>query len=183
MANNIITLVGSREAPAKIIRVAEQMGKALSDRGWIARSGGAIGMDQAFLRFYDPALTEVYRPDSKNGAINALEFDNWEEAESIAKTYVLHFEYMNLYSKQLHTRNAYQVLGRNLDLRSDMLICWAKESSGIALGGTRTAVLIAKSYKVPVLNLSRPDHLSKVCRKFDIPIPTLNAVRRLEFLE
>lgn len=181
---NTITLVGSREAPAHVIKVAEQIGKAFSDRQWIARSGGAVGMDQAFLRFYDPALTEVYRPDSKHGALNALEFDNWEEAEQIVKTYVPHFEYMDFYSQWLHTRNVYQVLGRDLNAPSKMLICWARERGGIALGGTRTAVLIAKSYKVPVFNLSRPEHMTKLCEKFGIPVPYVDTgPRSLDFLE
>ncbi len=47
-SNKYYSGIGSRETPDDIIDVMKQLGKKLADQGWILRTGGAKGADQAF---------------------------------------------------------------------------------------------------------------------------------------
>ena len=58
---------------------------------------------------------------------------------------------MKLNTQKLFARNGHQVLGLNLDLPSDFVICWTKDAEYV--GGTRQAMYIADAYSVPVYNL------------------------------
>ncbi|ADQ52943.1 DprA-like DNA recombination-mediator protein [Aeromonas phage PX29] len=178
----IATLVGTRFPPSQIAGIASKIGRNLSDKGFIGRSGGAIGMDQAWLSDYDPSLCEIYRPDDKG--INVLNFDNFFEAEEMVKRIIPHFEYLDFYSQWLHTRNAYQVLGRDLNTPSDFLLCYAPVRNKVVQGGTRTAFVLARRNGIPVYNLYDPEHLKKWCDKFQIEVEvSSNKQIDLSFLE
>ena len=59
--------------------------------------------------------------------------------------------------KALHSRNAMQVLGFDLDDPVDFVLCWTP--GGNKLGGTATAIRIAEDHNVPVYNLGNPETL------------------------
>jgi hypothetical protein len=56
-------------------------------------------------------------------------------------------------ARKLHTRNIFQVLGHDLKTPSKFVICWAKPEGSAVAGGTRTAVVLARDYGIPVINL------------------------------
>lgn len=64
-------------------------------------------------------------------------------------------ETMSRGAKSLHTRNAFQVLGKDLKSPSEFLVCYAKvDKYGIPKGGTRTAWMIAQQYGIPCFNFA-----------------------------
>jgi len=59
-------------------------------------------------------------------------------------------------ARKLHMRNCYQVLGRDLSTPSSFVVCWTKDGKDI--GGTRTAIVLARKYNIPVCNLGIKDN-------------------------
>lgn len=150
-----VTIVGSRETPSEALSELEKIGKFLAERKWWLRSGGADGADAAGERGFLAAgskSTEIYLPwrhfnghSSELCSIPAVAFEiakrlhpNWAACGSAAKL--------------LHGRNILQVLGQNLDKPSNLLVCWTPK--GEAVSGTRTAIILAQEYKVPIINIA-----------------------------
>lgn len=151
-----LTLVGSRKAPFSIRQEAMELGKAFSDLGYKARSGGALGMDTYWLYQYDPELATVYRHDDKPydaRTVNTTRLDAFDEAIDIINRVVPHIACMDDTARLLHYRNAFQVLGDDLRSPSDYLIYWSPMKNDVPVGGTKTAVLLAKRVGIPVLHL------------------------------
>ena len=150
------TGVGSREIPNEIIALMKRVSSKLSKSGWVLRSGGAVGADSAFESGANKRC-EIYL--AKDATAKAME---------IAEKFHPAWNRCSSYAKKLHARNAFQVLGRNLNKPSSFLICWTPDgcishkTRSIKTGGTGTAISIADHYNVPVFNLNRPDHIRRV---------------------
>lgn len=176
-SDRFYTGVGSRETPPEILVLMEQMARYLALLGWRLRSGCADGADQAFQRgavgsiAYPKVLPELYLPwngfrysegqswaNECKGFINTPELDNYEQALSIILAMRPDVEHKRG-PRALHTRNVYQVLGRDLATPSRKLICWAEPAGRghNVRGGTNTAVQLARRHNVPVLNLCRDE--------------------------
>jgi hypothetical protein len=144
----------------------------LARLGWLLRTGGAGGSDWAFETGAVRVLgegpvpgIEVFLPWA--GFSNRLDISddriingmgNREAAKHIAK--MIHPAGGNLKESHLllHGRNAYQVLGPNLDDPSDFIVYYAvPDGQGSVKGGTRTAVEIARRLGVAEINLYYDD--------------------------
>ncbi|MCK9530477.1 MAG: hypothetical protein M0R77_07940 [Gammaproteobacteria bacterium] len=156
------TGVGSRETPEHICGIVKQISLKLSEDNWILRSGGADGADLAFQGGTTEDITpEIYLPWYGFNNLYSTEsllfpkfWDNWHEAEALASEVHPAWDKLSDGAKALHTRNCYQVLGKDLETPSKFLICWAKETkSGEISGGTRTAVVLAQQNNIPIYNL------------------------------
>lgn len=151
--------VGSRKTPADILERMKQAARVLRiSHGYILRSGGAAGADTAFEQGAGDKV-QVFRPQHAKARPQAYE---------IAAKYHPVWSRLSSYVRDLHARNVFQILGYNLDEPSKFLLCWTpdgcvshKERSR-QTGGTGTAISIASEYGVPVFNLKRPEHLSRV---------------------
>lgn len=181
MKRKIVTLIGTRYPNEEYKQLMIRIGKAFSDRGYGARSGGAIGSDTLFLTEYDPTLTIVYRPDDRPGCVNVKNHENYYEFELLASR--VHgsgvgWEFMPIGHQELHARNVPQVMGLNLKSYSDLVVFCAEESiHGTVSGGTATAVKIARSLNIPTLNIMNPVQRSKLCTWLGIDdIPVLEKV-------
>lgn len=147
------TGVGSRNTPARLLVIMRQIATKMAASGWTLRSGGAIGADRAFEA--GAAAKEIFLASDATPAAMTLAA-SIHPAWSRCKPYV----------KQLHARNCFQVLGRNLDNPSTVLICWTPDGAtcaaecSITTGGTATAIRLAEKFGVPIRNLARPDHLA-----------------------
>lgn len=151
------TGVGSRTTPDDIIAVMKDIAVKMAKRKMVLRSGGASGADSAF----------------ENGAVGVGPMDIYfasdatKEAMAIAARYHPAWKRLSMYVKKLHGRNAFQVLGRNLDHPSKCLICWTPDGCerhadrGFKTGGTGTAISIADAYGVKVYNLKRGNSFKK----------------------
>jgi hypothetical protein len=160
------TGVGSRATPDPILLKMRQIAILLYDAGYILRSGGAAGADASFERGVDDALERrpksetllpkrIYVPwkgfesrkDSQEGDIYKIDIKAFAIASRIHPTW----DRLGDPAKRLHARNIHQVLGDDLKTPSRFLICWTED--GQLIGGTRTAIVCAKTYKVLVYNL------------------------------
>ena len=168
------TGVGSREAPADVLAIMRRVGKVQCDRGLVLRSGGAPGPDDEFhlgamesenfcgqsVEIYLPwgsfkreGLPTLYHEPNK-GIYDASRFENWAEAEAISLKARGSWNGLGQGGIKLHTRNAYQPLGRDLKSKSKAVVGYAKVvGKNKWSGGTNTAFQIATTYGIPIYNL------------------------------
>lgn len=151
--------IGSRETPAEILLLMRSIAHQLATRGYILRSGGAIGADQAFEDGCDDAggKKEIFKPCS--GAPHRA-------ASAIAQSIHPNWEACSPYARACHTRNVYQVLGADLRSPSRFVICWTP--NGESVGGTRTAIELAIQHQIRICNLALASDRSSICQKMKL---------------
>jgi hypothetical protein len=174
----ILTGVGSRETPKPILDLIRKVSKKLVLSGYTLRSGGADGADTAFYEGWlgaykedqDVPEAEIYLPwngfnNHKTGK-NYLVVDDKEilsQAEELVNKIHPAGSKLSRGAKALHTRNCFQVLGRELSIPSTLFLCYAKvDSKGEPSGGTRTAIKLAEEYNIKVTNLFVKEDLERV---------------------
>lgn len=152
------TGVGSRKTPAKIQVFMRTLATEFEQRGFTLRSGGAQGADLAFeAGVTSPQNKEIYKA-----------YQAHQKAMDIARQFHPAWDKCSDYARKLHGRNAFQVLGVDLQSPSKFLVCWTPDgcyehrTRCYHTGGTGTAISIADYYAIPVFNLARPEHLSKL---------------------
>jgi hypothetical protein len=140
-----------------------RIAKALQKRGYILRSGGADGADEAF---------EVGAGDQKEIYLPWRGFNGSDSprhvvtAAAIAKSLEYHpaGQYLKPPVQKIMGRNAYQVLGEDLNSPSEFVVCWTP--FGIEniqkAGGTGQALRIALDYGIPIFNLREADALEQL---------------------
>jgi len=151
-----LTCVGARATPLDVQNQMTDLGRVLSEQGWIGRSGHANGADLAFEAGFAGNF-EIYLPWKNFNADhpllgNSFIFDGAPAALQIAESLHPAWDKCSYGVKKLHGRNIYQVLGKNLDEPSTALICWTP--GGKTVGGTATAINLAGRYNIPVFNLA-----------------------------
>ncbi len=160
--------IGSRETPEDICGMMSDIGRALFNRGYIMRSGGATGADRAFdMGTPGDAIVEIFLPwDGFNGQRDNMRLTPGElgNARQIAEKYHPNWPACSEGARKMHTRNVFQVLGRDLATPSRFVICWTKD--GKASGGTGQALRIAQAYEIPIINLQRLDDRVKIYTAF-----------------
>jgi hypothetical protein len=149
--------IGARKTPKITLDEMKVIASILSKEGYTLRSGGAHGADQAFEKGCK-GPKEIYIPWFLfNGYIeddqifNAARLNNYQEAKTIAAKFHPTWNTLSSTSRKYHTRNVYQILGKDLNTPSNLVVCWT--SDGKASGGTGQALRMAKHYKIPIINL------------------------------
>lgn len=184
------TGIGSRETPEHICRMMKDIAAVAAMKGYTGRSGGANGADNAFEEGFlaiAPHLPEEntaefdvyvpwarfngrYGPKHKRHNIILPSANEWD-AEQIMKT--VH----PIYAKggkltggalSLHTRNVYQVLGYNLKIPSNFLVCYAEPTDNGVKGGTNTAWTLALQNGVECYNLHNPFDVHRIKEFLDL---------------
>lgn len=161
----IYTGIGSRSTPKSIQYIMTIFAYSLNET---LRSGGANGADTAFE--IGAASKEIYLPSKNfNGNDSKLvvtEFDNFKDIYEVAEAIHPKWSACDDYAKLLHTRNVCQVLGKDLDKPSDILVCWTPDGANNRTnqvsslsGGTGTAIRLAGKFDIMVLNLLNIDDL------------------------
>lgn len=162
-----------------VLRYMQRFGRHMAERGWKGRSGRAEGADIAFEAGaceVEDSLFDAFLPWNGFGSAefvkahpeltmrpgtlaSALQFSN---AVSLVEKVHPVFTRLKPGDRKLHLRNAFQVLGADLNEPVNFVICWTpdgavteKESSRNT-GGTRTAIVLAERHGIPVVNLARP---------------------------
>lgn len=173
----ICTIIGSRVTPKDILMDMEIVSKYLCRLGVVVRSGKAGGADAAAI--YGcmeaneegtlKATPEMYVPwkgfgDRSMTNLWDIELGSDPQAESIAKSIHPAWDKCSQGVKKLHTRNVGQILGKDLNTPSDLVLYWCKESNGKPTGGTATAVNLATSHQIRTCNMLNQDWRS-VCRE------------------
>ena len=144
------TGIGSQKTTKALVPTIKRIAEALHARGLRLRSGGASGFD-AFAEWASPGESDIYLPwEGFNGNLSRL-VGATETAFLIAAGVHPVWEKLSSGAKRLHARNVHQVLGRDCQTPSDVLVCWTP--NGKPVGGSRTAILVAQQHGVPVVNL------------------------------
>jgi len=174
----IITVVGTRavefEKRIMLRDVIRHIDSIVDDVLW--RSGGARGTDesvevygkhteislpyinfngkQAGGAYYTIASTGLTTTAIRVASIVWANGDNFKWVNGdIVGVPINRWHELSYVVKNLHSRNVFEVLGKKLDLKSDFLLCYAKPTMRGVKGGTDTAFRLAKSLKIPTLNL------------------------------
>lgn len=161
---NLFSGIGSRKTPLEICKIMTRIGEKLQEKGYILRSGAAIGADKAFEK----------NVKSENKCIYTVKnFDYSEENYSFCYNELisvwdksLNFDNYDNYCKILLLRDINQVLGsKETSLeKSKFLICWTPHEnySKINVGGSRIAIRCALKHGIKVHNLVNPATLNLV---------------------
>ena len=119
--------IGSRRTPPAVLSAMAALGVALERRGFLLRSGGADGADQAFAARVRTAAIYLpwpsFGPDLPPDLLALVEPEPW--AIELAADFHSGWNRLNRPVRLLHARNVHQVLGHGSDRRpSAFVICW-----------------------------------------------------------
>jgi len=155
------TGIGSRETPEGVLRLMKNIGYSLGLSGYCLRSGNAGGADTYFYQGQSKVSSEyeIFLPwpkfgEEKNDKFIPLDdIDDKLVQKAINIVTEIHpaWNKCSQAAKKMHARNAFQVLGKDLNTPSEVVICWTQ--GGKAVGGTATAINLAKEHDIPVWNL------------------------------
>ena len=153
------TGIGSRKTPKDILSIMVRFGAAMAQEGILLRSGGADGADAAFETGCDVenGQKEIYLPWRGFNNHSSKLYTTMREAYEIASQLHPAWGSCNQAAQKLHARNCHQILGPNLDDPSGFVVCW---TPGVeVVGGTATAINLAKQRGIKVLNMAIPSEL------------------------
>ncbi|QWY83472.1 hypothetical protein [Rhizobium phage RHph_X2_28B] len=162
--------IGSRETPLNICHAFTNVANQLYYDGWTLRSGGADGADAHFAN--GTTRKEIYIPwagfNKVKGGIDIAELPEeiMLQARYIAQQAHPNWKACSSAARMLHTRNVFQIMGRDLKSWSKLVICWTKGGTG--QGGTGQAIRIANELGVPVFDLGKPNQqeVMRECESF-----------------
>lgn len=188
------TGVGSRKAPKEICTLMRLLGYRFAELGWGLRSGDAEGPD---IEFYLGAMewankqaaithpvADIFlawdgvrnrsRNDPSGHFTVASDYPNYHEAKAMAEALHPNWGACSRGAIAQHSRNPYQVLGRDLKSPSKSMVFWAPQTkNGSITGGTRTAFEIAKANNVRTINLIEPSNFANALALVGIGRQTL----------
>jgi hypothetical protein len=146
--------IGSRKSPPEVLDNMTTIAQQLAGHGWLLRSGGADGADMAFESGCDSVSgpKEIFIPWKGFNNSSSLLYAPTKDSFVLASTIHPAWEHLSYGARKLHARNAHQILGIELDDPVDLVICWTK--NGKEVGGTSTAIKLAKQYKIRIINLA-----------------------------
>ena len=153
------TGVGSRKTPKEILAIMAAVARELESRGFTLRSGGADGADKTFEAGVQYGNKEIFYANQAT-----------QQAMEIASSFHPAWHKCSEYARKLHGRNAFQVLGQDLQSPSKFLLCWTPDgcidhaSRKYQTGGTGTAISIASANNIPIFNLQREDHKARLLK-------------------
>ncbi len=167
--------IGSRKTPRQTLELMHELAHQLAAHGWVLRTGLAAGADQAFYHgAADHGPVELFLPwpGFESDARVASSDQQFVLQRPAAAAYELAARFhpawsrVSAGSRHLHARNSHQILGPDLTALVRCVICWTPDGSldgrGSRVGGTGQALRIASHYRIPVLNLARPEHAEGV---------------------
>jgi hypothetical protein len=152
--NKIYTGIGSRQTPENILGKIELIAEQLAKKGWTLRSGGADGADTAFEKGCDKGKgkKEIYLPwKGFNGNKSELYHIN-PDAYKLVEQFHPAYKWLKPAVKNLHGRNIQQILSYDLETPASFVMAWTKK--GQEIGGTATAIKLAKDRNIRIFNLA-----------------------------
>lgn len=155
--------IGSRRTPEGILALMTAIASMLRADGYILRSGNAEGADQAFAvgagydahvflpwpSFNRDWLAETY-PADRPGPTVITDPEPW--TAQYAEEFHPAWERCTQGARKLHSRNVHQLHGLQGEPLSSFVICWTPDAAEV--GGTATAIRMARHSGVPVFNLA-----------------------------
>lgn len=163
----VFTGIGSRNISKEETEFIHYVARKLYLYKYTLRSGGANGSDRAFeSQFKKKHMKEIYLPwqGFNNSTSDLYDLPNLAMASKIASEFHPMWDNLKESVKHLHTRNVYQVLGKDLESPSEFIIfCADEDVDGNVSGGTGQAIRIADWYGIPRFNIrTQPNEVRKV---------------------
>lgn len=158
--------IGSRSTPQEIIDLMGKIAEYLS-KDYVLRSGGADGADLAFENGCK-GKKEIYLPwENFNGNKSNLFLDllDYKSAEKISMEYHPAWFRLKQGARKLHTRNVFQILGKDLKTPVSFVVCYCEIKNGEWKGGTAQALRIAKDRGIKIYNLFIKEDFNKITAK------------------
>lgn len=158
--------IGSRGTPYLILILMTKIAEYYSKRDYVLRSGGAEGADLAFEKGADDTK-EIYIPWRKFNGSDSQLYTVDEDALKLASEHHPAWDRLSMPVRKLMGRNAYQILGSDLDTPVEFVICWTPDCCTDGkdrtrkTGGTGLAISIASSLGIPVYNLADRETFNK----------------------
>jgi len=166
---------GVRRLPQHMTNLIRRVSRWKRDKGEILRSGHAVGSDLAFEMDTPVWQKEIYLPTevfnkasaSTPGCIvpdeEQLEeaFDFLQRIGVLEPRHAAKLKSGTGFGWRAHARNLFQVIGVDIEnpRPSKSLYCYTED--GEEVGGTRTAILVARHFDVKVINLGNKDVAAK----------------------
>lgn len=135
--------IGSRETPEDVLERMTKLATILERKGYVLRSGGAIGADKAFEKGCE--CSEIFLPEDEIPLWCEIFTDHFHPAPNKLKEF----------PRKLMNRNAMQILGRDGNTPVEFVVCWTK--NGKQIGGTAQALKIAEYFNIPIFNFALED--------------------------
>jgi len=150
--------VGSRKTPFEVCKRMRDYAVLLAKLGYVCRSGGARGADEAFRQGTPPQQMMIYLPEALyNNHLDGIVVGDDERLRQLAEQHHPNWGACDARTRQMHTRNVAQILGHTTPpILSDFVLCWTPGACGG--GGTGQAIRIARAYGVPVYDLADADN-------------------------
>lgn len=136
--------IGSRKTPQSIQRRMTRDAKRLQAAGYVLRSGGAKGADEAFKEGAG-LEAQIFTPMAATVAAFNKAAEIWDLR--IDRSWPLE---KGSYMGKLMARNAMVIEGRKIDSPVDFVLCWTP--SGEWIGGTAQSIWHANSLGIPIYN-------------------------------
>lgn len=162
MFKKYYTGVGSRAIPEHLEKSLTQAATYLEKQGYVLRSGGARGSDEAFERgVADANNKEIYLPwggfnqryseafSKYDITIDIADPKNKAAIEMAAEFHPM-WNRLKDYEKKFMVRNSCQLFGQTMDKPSEFVLCWTP--AGQVVGGTGQALRIAKAKGINIIN-------------------------------
>lgn len=151
--------VGSRTTPANVCRFFTHLAGRLEADGFGLQSGGAEGSDRAFENgVVDPTNARIFVPWPTFGrglpTYRVLEGPVLDRCLLLASVVHPAWGACKSGARLLHSRNVAQIWGEDLVSPVKFVLCWAEANGDEILGGTRTAVVLARAASIPVFNFA-----------------------------
>ena len=165
-----VTFVGSRKVTRQGLSIGLQAKEILLKNRCIFRSGNALGFDQIVSMYVPVSHREIYLPYQRFGPagselVDGIVLDTRGHTYAKAKQFVYQYHPCHEKLKQHHLcyliRDVYQVLGKDLQHPSSVVVCWTPDGAENAAmcthktGGTAMAIRIADGSGIPIINLQR----------------------------
>jgi len=141
--------IGSRRTPAEVELTIRFVAHKLTRLGFTLRSGGADGADRMFETYSE--RVEIWLPWKGFNYHASPYYKLAPRAYEIAAEIHPAWDRLSSGAKHLHARNVHQVLGDDLATPVEFVVCWTP--GGKIVGGTATAINLAKRHDIEVINL------------------------------
>lgn len=167
---NIFTGIGSRRVGKEVGMAQQRVAYDLASEGYLFRSGKAGGSDTNFQEGYELARAngiecsaEIFLPTprfniqfgTKAWNVYVTDGEILKRAEKLAKSIHPDWSSCDTFARLAHTRNVFQIMGRDLRTYSKFVLYYAPVKDDIVFGGTATAVALADKLRIPSFNFYR----------------------------
>lgn len=144
--------IGARKTPPNILSKMQSAAKAMATMGFLLRSGGSAGADEAFeigcdLGGGEKEIFLPYQGFRKNHSPNYIVT---KEARMLAAKFHPNWPVVGPVGRDFLGRDCYEVLGFDLDTPATFVLCYTPD--GKEVGGTGQTLRVAKHYNIPILN-------------------------------